>query len=64
MRKKILLMTLTLLVTGCGNSYAYCRETADLREELRAALLSDGGDQSVIAGATLLRVTEDYCLRW
>ena len=56
-------MTLTLLVSGClGTSDAVlCQGTLEERDALRAALLADGGDQSVITGAILLRSMEDVC---
>ena len=56
-------MTLTLPVSGClGTSDAVlCQGTLEEREELRAALLADGGDQSVVSGAILLRTMEDAC---
>lgn len=57
-----LLMTLMLPVAGClgVNDAVLCTTTAE-QEDLRQALLADGGDQSVIAGAILLRTLEEVC---
>ena len=57
------MMTLTLLVSGCvaTSDAVICAGTQELQEDLRQALLADSGDQSVIAGATLLRTLAESC---
>lgn len=62
MLKISLVVILTMLATGCARTdAAICLETEGLREALRASLLEDGGDMSVVDGAILLKTMQDYC---
>ena len=57
-------MTLTLLAAGCTSATserAICDGSAALRDAHTAALLDDGGDQSVTTGAALLAALDAAC---
>ena len=59
-------MTLTLLVAGCGNvgsDAAVCTGTEAARTAHAAALAADGGDRSVTTGAYLIRLIDAGCGR-
>lgn len=61
MRKTLLLIVPMLLAIGCATPSDVCEVSEDLRDNLKVALLADGGDQSVVAGATLLQYYEEVC---
>jgi len=51
-------------LTGCEivvNSAAICDGTKRLRDAHTAALLADGGDQSVITGSALVKAIDAGC---
>lgn len=51
-------------VIGCANvesSNALCDGTAAARTKHAAALAEDGGDKSVVTGATLIRMIDAGC---
>lgn len=57
-------MTLLCFVSGCvsvANQSAICDGTASSRTALAAALATDGGDASVVAGARLIRQLDGAC---
>ena len=57
-------LTLTLLVSGCANvpnNAAICDGTAQSRTAHAAALVADGGAQSMVTGATLIRQIDAGC---
>lgn len=56
-------LTLILLVSGCatGSLEAFCESTRKTADELKTALLQDGGDASVVAGANLLSEYDGAC---
>ena len=59
-------VTLMLLVSGCAtviSEQAICDGTDRLRDDHTDALIEDGGDQSVITGATLLDALDRACLK-
>jgi len=61
-----IVMTLTLLVAGCGNvgsDAAVCTGTAQAVAEHAAALAADGGDRSVVSGSYLIRLIDAGCGR-
>jgi hypothetical protein len=60
MLKKIFLVIPMLLVIGCANPNV-CSGTKELRDNHKVALLADGGDESVVSGAILLRTIEAAC---
>lgn len=52
------------LTTGCTaatDTNALCGGSADARNAHTAALLADGGDQSVLTGARLLALLDAAC---
>lgn len=64
MRKSLLI--LALLASGCataGSHETLCSATASESDDLAAALLVDGGDLSVEAGAALLVELDAGCGR-
>lgn len=66
MRKTLLAMTLMLLAAGCvsvTSDAAICDATATYRSDLSEALLQDGGDTSVVAGAKLISRLDAACGR-
>lgn len=61
---KLALVMLTLAVTSCANvvsNEAICDGTAIDRTEHARALAHDGGDQSVITGAKLIKKIDVAC---
>lgn len=57
-------LTLTLLVSGCAtapNNAAICDGTAQSRTSHAAALVADGGAQSLVTGALLIRQIDAGC---
>lgn len=67
MRTALLVMTLTLPVAGCLNAppqtsgNALCDGSRALRTNHAAALAADGGPQSVVTGAALIRALDAGC---
>ncbi len=66
MMQKFMAMILLLLATGCSTTQirsgdAICDGTQKARADLARALLADGGDQSVMAGQTLLAQLQSAC---
>lgn len=69
MRQLAILLVLTLLVSGCSedqlklqtSSNAMCDTLAEPIDTLVAALLVDGGDQSIIAGDRLVAGFDAGC---
>lgn len=62
--KLMSLTALPLLVSGCGivlSDSAICDGTADLRTQHAAALVVDGGPQSVKTGAQLIETIDAGC---
>ena len=70
--RKPLRLTLAIipitLASACGSGFeragikpAICSDTAIARDELNVAVLSDGGDQSVVAADALLRALDEAC---
>ena len=59
-----LCLTLTLLLNGCAaapNNTAICNGTAQSRTAHAAALVADGGPQSLVTGATLIQQIDAGC---
>ncbi len=59
-----LYLTLTLLVSGCAsalNDTAICDGTAQSRTAHAAALVADGGPQSLVTGALLIQQIDAGC---
>lgn len=59
-----LLMMQMLAVAGCeiaASEAAICSGTASARTEHAAALAVDGGDQSVVTGARLVKLLDAGC---
>ncbi len=57
-------LTLTLLLSGCAtvpNSEAICDGTAQSRTAHAAALVEDGGPQSLVTGAFLIQQIDAGC---
>lgn len=57
-------MTLLSFVTGCANvanNSALCDGTASARTKHAAALAEDGGNLSIVTGATLIRMLDAGC---
>ena len=64
MPRLLLAMTLLSCVTGCVsavNSSAICDGTASARTKHAAALAEDGGNSSIVTGATLIRMLDAGC---
>jgi hypothetical protein len=66
MRLTYMATTLLLLASGCSitpirSGDAICDGTRKARADLAQALLNDGGDQSVVAGQTLLAQLHGAC---
>jgi len=64
MLKALSTMTLLSFVTGCAsavNNNALCDGTASARTKHAAALAEDGGDASVVTGATLVMMIDAAC---
>jgi hypothetical protein len=61
--KRLSLLILPLLASGCvtASPVAVCDGTVEARDALADALLVDGGNQSVVAGARLLSVMDAAC---
>jgi hypothetical protein len=65
LRNRLILKLLALgfasvSLSACSQP-AICDGTAEARDALNAALLVDGGDQSVVAGAQLLSIMDAGC---
>ena len=62
-----LILTLAALTSGCASVWpiaspnALCEGTVAERDELTVALLTDGGDQSVVAGERLIARLDAGC---
>lgn len=59
-----LCLILMLLLNGCGNApnqSAICDGTAQSRTAHAAALVADGGPQSMVTGALLIRQIDAGC---
>ena len=57
-------LTLTLLASGCANApndSAICNGTAQSRTAHAAALVADGGPQSLVTGAFLIQQIDAGC---
>jgi len=57
-------MTLLCFVSGCASvvsSNAICDGTAAARAKHAASLAEDGGDKSVVTGATLIAMIDGAC---
>lgn len=59
-------MILPLLAAGCASVpaddlRALCDGTAEMRAAHAAALLNDGGDESVVTGARLIVAVDSAC---
>jgi len=64
MLRAISVMTLLCFVSGCAsavNNSAICDGTAAARTKHAAALAEDGGDASVVTGATLVMMIDAAC---
>jgi uncharacterized protein YceK len=64
MLKTLSKMTLLCFVSGCSSvvsSNAICDGTAAARTKHAAALAEDGGDASVVTGATLVMMIDAAC---
>jgi hypothetical protein len=64
MLRAILATTLLCFVSGCAsavNNNALCDGTAAARTKHAAALAEDGGDASVVTGATLVMMIDAAC---
>jgi hypothetical protein len=64
MLKLLPAMTLLFFVTGCAsavNNSALCDGTASARTKHAAALAEDGGELSIVTGATLIRMLDAGC---
>ena len=64
MLKTLSVMTLLCFVSGCAsavNNSAICDGTAAARTKHAAALAEDGGDASVVTGATLVMMIDAAC---
>ena len=64
MLRAISVMTLLFFVSGCAsavNNNAICDGTAAARTKHAAALAEDGGDASVVTGATLVMMIDAAC---
>lgn len=64
MKQVTLIVMLTLLVSGCAtvvSDQAICDGTQSLRDAHTEALLSDGGDASVVSGAALIDALDRAC---
>lgn len=61
--KQIIILTLTLLMSGCANvsATAICSGTVGDRDALTLALLEDGGPKSKTAGANLISKLDAGC---
>ena len=58
------MMTLLFFVSGCAsavNNNALCDGTAAARTKHAAALAEDGGNASVVTGATLVMMIDAAC---
>lgn len=58
------LTLLLMLLSGCGtvvSDSALCDATAQARDQAAAAVLIDGGEQSIIAVANLLQLLDKGC---
>ena len=64
MLKTLSVMTLLCFVSGCAsavNNSAICDGTAAARTKHAAALAEDGGNASVVTGATLVMMIDAAC---
>lgn len=64
MKQLALIAMLTLLVSGCATAvsdHAICDGTESLRDAHTEALLSDGGDASVVSGVALIDALDRAC---
>ena len=64
MLKTLSVMTLLFFVSGCAsavNNSAICDGTAAARTKHAAALAEDGGNASVVTGATLVMMIDAAC---
>lgn len=62
--RKLIMLSIILFTSGCVSATsdrAICDGSAALRDAHTAALLQDGGDQSVVTGAALLAALDAAC---